>query len=282
MQTLRRAALAVLLESDPGRKAELARALDRSMPAGADEALDEPPGLPGRPARPELVPHTQLQQRSIRTIEGRAALLHSIAHIELNAIDLAADAVWRYPGQAAQFYVDWALVAQEEGLHFQLLREHLRSLGFDYGGFPAHNGLWEMARKTRGDLLARLALVPRTLEARGLDASPAVKAKLVGAGDHQRRRDPRRHPARRDRPRRDRQPLVRGRMRGARAGAGAHGRRAGGAVRGTASARPVQSRRAARRRLQRPGTGPARGDTGRALTGERLLSSPAPFRGRTS
>ncbi|MBK0392658.1 ferritin-like domain-containing protein [Ramlibacter algicola] len=184
MQTLRRAALAVLLESDPGRKAELARALDRSMPAGADEALDEPPGLPGRPARPELVPHTQLQQRSIRTIEGRAALLHSIAHIELNAIDLAADAVWRYPGQPAQFYVDWALVAHEEGLHFQLLREHLRSLGFDYGDFPAHNGLWEMAQKTRGDLLARLALVPRTLEARGLDASPAVKAKLVGAGDH--------------------------------------------------------------------------------------------------
>jgi uncharacterized ferritin-like protein (DUF455 family) len=130
-----------------------------------------------------LVPHTELRQRSIATIEGRAALVHALAHIELNAIDLALDIVWRFGGLPADFYRGWIGVAREEALHFQLLRAHLQSLGFDYGDFPAHNGLWEMAEKTKGDLLARLALVPRTLEARGLDASPAVKEKLVRAGD---------------------------------------------------------------------------------------------------
>lgn len=119
----------------------------------------------------------------MRTAQGRAALLHALAHIELNAIDLAADAIWRFPGMPGLFYRQWASVAQEEALHFQLLRDHLRALGFDYGSFPAHNGLWEMAQKTKGDILARIALVPRTLEARGLDASPPIKAKLVGAGD---------------------------------------------------------------------------------------------------
>lgn len=117
------------------------------------------------------------------SVAGRAALIHALAHIELNAIDLAADIVWRFAGLPLQFYRDWISVAREEAMHFQLLRAHLQSHGFDYGDFPAHNGLWEMAEKTKGDLLARLALVPRTLEARGLDASPAVKDKLIGAGD---------------------------------------------------------------------------------------------------
>ena len=183
MQTLRRAALAVLLERDPGRKAGLAGGLVPDLPVGEAESIDEPAGLPGRPDRPLLVPHTEMKQRSVRTLEGRAGLLHALAHIELNAIDLAADVLWRFPDLPAAFYRDWARVAREEALHFQLLREHLRSLGFDYGSFPAHNGLWSMAQKTRHDLLARLALVPRTLEARGLDASPPVKAKLVAAGD---------------------------------------------------------------------------------------------------
>ena len=111
-------------------------------------------------------------------------MLHSLAHIELNAIDLAADVVWRFAGMPEDFYRQWAQVAREEALHFQLLRDHLRSMGHDYGDFPAHTGLWDMAEKTRHDVLARLALVPRTLEARGLDASPVVKNKLVGAGDH--------------------------------------------------------------------------------------------------
>lgn len=184
MSTVRHEALAVLLERDPGRKALLARELRLDGPFGEDESIEEPPGIPGRPAEPRLVPHTELKQRSMRTVEGRAALIHALAHIELNAIDLAADIVWRFAGLPPLFYAQWVGVAREEALHFQLLRAHLQSLGYDYGSFPAHDALWQMARKTRHDLLARLALVPRTLEARGLDASPPIKAKLVGAGDH--------------------------------------------------------------------------------------------------
>ncbi len=183
MTTLRRQALEALRERDAGRKADLAAALPLAGDWGALERLAEPPGLPGRPERPLLVPHTELKQRSIGSVVGRAALLHALAHIELNAIDLACDIVWRFEGLPEKFYRDWITVASEEALHFQLLRAHLQSLGFDYGDFPAHNGLWEMAEKTKGDLLARLAIVPRTLEARGLDASPAVKEKLVRAGD---------------------------------------------------------------------------------------------------
>jgi uncharacterized ferritin-like protein (DUF455 family) len=117
-------------------------------------------------------------------VKGRALLVHSVAHIELNAIDLALDAVWRFPDLPEAFYTDWMRIAQEEARHFLLLREHLVSLGFDYGDFPAHNALWEMAERTKEDVLARIGIVPRTLEARGLDASPAVKNKLIGAGDH--------------------------------------------------------------------------------------------------
>ena len=118
------------------------------------------------------------------TVEGRAALIHALAHIELNAIDLALDLCWRFGNMPVEFYKQWMGVAKEEALHFELLRDHLRSLGFAYGDFPAHNALWEMAERTKHDLLARVALVPRTLEARGLDASPPMKAKIVGAGDH--------------------------------------------------------------------------------------------------
>ncbi len=119
----------------------------------------------------------------MKTVEGRAALIHALAHIELNAIDLALDVVWRFPDMPGEFYRQWLNVAKEEAHHFVLLRNHLVMLGHDYGDFPAHGALWEMAEKTKHDLLARLALVPRTLEARGLDASPPIKAKLVGAGD---------------------------------------------------------------------------------------------------
>lgn len=129
------------------------------------------------------MPHTQLKTRSVNTVLGRATLIHALAHIELNAIDLALDVVWRFDGMPDQFYRDWVGVAKEEALHFELLRDHLRSMGHDYGDFPAHNALWEMAEKTKHDVLARIALVPRTLETRGLDASPPIKAKLVAAGD---------------------------------------------------------------------------------------------------
>ena len=183
MPTLRRLALQWLLCTDPGAKARGVRGVAAHGPVGADEALAEAPGIPGRPARPRLVPHTQLKSRSVHSRDGRAALLHSLAHIELNAIDLALDIVWRFPGQPDDFYRQWWGVAREEALHFELLRDHLATLGHAYGDFDAHDGLWQMAQRTRADLLARLALVPRTLEARGLDASPAVKAKLLSAGD---------------------------------------------------------------------------------------------------
>ena len=182
-RTLRGEALALLLEPDPARKAAGALALDHQLPVDPAHVIAEPPGIPGRPDRPLVVPHAQIRQRSVGTVEGRAALIHAIAHIELNAIDLALDAVWRFDGLPDAFYRDWAGVAREEALHFTLLRDHLRGLGFAYGDFPAHAALWEMAERTRGDVLARIALVPRTLEARGLDASPAVRAKLLGAGD---------------------------------------------------------------------------------------------------
>ena len=183
MPSLRAQALHWLRCTDADAKAAGVRALPLQGPLDPAEILAEPPGLPGRPARPHLVPHTQLKPRSAHTREGRAALLHALAHIELNAIDLALDIVWRFDGLPEAFYGQWLQVAREEALHFTLLHEHLATLGFGYGNFDAHDGLWQMAERTRDDLLARLALVPRTLEARGLDASPAVKAKLLAAGD---------------------------------------------------------------------------------------------------
>ena len=183
MHSLRERSLAVLLASDPWQKAALARALDSCEGVGADLAIPEPAGIPGRPASPPLVPHTEVRQRSVNTPEGLAALMHALAHIEFNAINLAADITWRFPGMPDRFYLDWTKVAREEAYHFGLLGERLVELGFAYGDFPAHNALWTMAEKTRHDLLARLALVPRTLEARGLDASPAIRNKLVSVGD---------------------------------------------------------------------------------------------------
>jgi uncharacterized ferritin-like protein (DUF455 family) len=185
MPCLRAIVLPPLLQKDAATKAASTLALDISVAVGANENIPEVAGIPGRPAKPLLVHAKSIQLLSLRTPEGRAALIHSIAHIELNAIDLALDIVWRFPGMPDDFYRNWATIAQEEAKHFTLLRNHLLHLGFDYGDFDAHNTLWDMAERTKGDLLARIALVPRTLEARGLDASPAVKKKLVGAGDHE-------------------------------------------------------------------------------------------------
>jgi uncharacterized ferritin-like protein (DUF455 family) len=184
MATLRSAALVPWGQTDPVLKAQATLALDLSMPVGAEDDLHTPLSGPGRAAKPQLVPHTQLKGKSMATPEGRAMLVHSIAHIELNAIDLALDVVWRFAGMPEDFYTDWVRIAQEEAKHFLLLREHLVSMGFDYGDFPAHNTLWDMAERTQGDLLARIGIVPRTMEARGLDASPGVKNKLVSVGDH--------------------------------------------------------------------------------------------------
>ena len=183
----RQLALEVLCITDPSTKAQQARLAAWSFDAAAldiDALFDEPADrVPGRPARPVLVAPKDVPMRSPFTPEGRAALLHAVTHIEFNAINLALDAVWRFPGLPQDFYRDWLQVAGEEALHFTLLREHLQSLGFDYGDFPAHDGLWAMVLRTAHDATARMALVPRTLEARGLDATPPMQAKLVRCGD---------------------------------------------------------------------------------------------------
>ena len=184
---LRRRALQLLSLREPAAKAQAVRDWAAALtPVSALDhraVLEEPAGLPGWPERPPLVPPSELPQRSAFDAGGRAALLHAVAHIEYNAIALALDAVWRFPGLPPAYYFDWARVAGEEALHFSLLRQHLASLGHEYGDFAAHDGLWTMAERTRSDPLARMALVPRMLEARGLDVTPAMRAKFAKAGD---------------------------------------------------------------------------------------------------
>ena len=185
---LRLAALFWLAESDPARKAEGVRLLARawlSDEIGLDAAapLAARQTIPGHPVKPELVAPRLVKRRSMITPEGRAILIHALAHIEFNAINLALDAIWRFPGMPHEYYADWLKVADEEALHFSLLTGHLQAQGYEYGDFPAHSSLWEMAAKTQHDILARIALVPRTMEARGLDATPQVRAKLAQAGD---------------------------------------------------------------------------------------------------
>lgn len=148
-----------------------------------DAPPPEPIRMPGRPERPKLVHPRDLPRRGFGSDEGRAAFIHAVAHIEFNAIDLAWDAVYRFRGLPREYYCDWVSVANDEARHFALLRARLRELGRDYGDFDAHNGLWEMAQKTAHDGLARMALVPRVLEARGLDVTPGMIAKLRALGD---------------------------------------------------------------------------------------------------
>jgi len=143
----------------------------------------EPIPIPGRPEKPKLVSALLVEKRKLSTPEGRAALIHSLAHIEFNAINLALDAVYRFRDMPRAYFGDWLKVAAEEAYHFALLRDHLHTLGFEYGDFTAHNGLWEMAVITGHDPLIRMALVPRVLEARGLDVTPVIKQKLASGGD---------------------------------------------------------------------------------------------------
>ena len=149
-----------------------------------DASPPEPIRMPGRPARPQLVHPRELPRRGFGSKEGLAAFVHAVAHIEFNAIDLAWDAAYRFRGMPNEFYADWIGVAHDEARHFAMLRERLQQLGHDYGDFDAHNGLWEMAEKTAHDGLARMALVPRVLEARGLDVTPGMIVKLRSLGDH--------------------------------------------------------------------------------------------------
>ncbi len=184
---IRQRALEILVLADPPAKASQARALleafDPHTSIDTEAVLAPLPGLPGRPAAPRLLSPKQVPSRSPFTVAGRAALLHAVTHIEFNAINLALDAVWRFPGLPDAYYRDWLRVASEEALHFSLLRAHLQALGWDYGQFDAHDGLWLMAERTAHDVTARMALVPRTLEARGLDAAPPMQARLRQAGD---------------------------------------------------------------------------------------------------
>jgi uncharacterized ferritin-like protein (DUF455 family) len=185
---LRAQALACLLEHDPVVKMAAIGTMraawdDGTCTVDPSAALLACGEIPGRPARPELVAPRLVGRRSMVTVEGRAMLVHALAHIEFNAVNLALDAIWRFSGLPREYYADWLSVASEEATHYTLLAAHLHVLGYAYGDFPAHDSLWEMVAKTTGDVLARMALVPRTLEARGLDAIPPLRAKLAQAGD---------------------------------------------------------------------------------------------------
>ncbi len=187
----RQLAAACLVERDPAAKCalteqaadEIARAIELEL--DADRLPVRAIGEPGRPERPALVPPRELVQRKLNSAGGRAALIHAVVHIEFNAINLAWDAVYRFPSMPDDYYRDWASVAADEARHFLLLRERLRELGHDYGDFPAHDGLWSMAVDTADDVLVRMALVPRVLEARGLDVTPGMIERLRAAGDGQ-------------------------------------------------------------------------------------------------
>lgn len=190
---LRRAAQQALCCADPALKCEAVAQLwawGATLPVDPHTVVDAPATpLPGRPERPVLIAPGQVPPRSPFTPEGHAALIHAICHIEFNAINLALDAIWRFDGMPEAYYRDWLQVASEEAYHFGLLRTHLNGLtsaqrphGWDYGDFDAHDGLWAMCEKTAHDRVARMALVPRTLEARGLDATPLIQHKLRKVG----------------------------------------------------------------------------------------------------
>jgi uncharacterized ferritin-like protein (DUF455 family) len=188
VKELRQTALDWLCETNAVVKANGVFALkNENLSIAASQHLCASQGMsqsiPGIPLKPELVPPLQLPKRSMRTVEGRAALIHALAHIEFNAINLALDAIWRFENMPENYYRDWLKVASEEAYHFGLLNAHLQTLGFTYGDFSGHNSLWEMVDRTKDDVLARMALVPRTMEARGLDAIPALRIKLAQAGD---------------------------------------------------------------------------------------------------
>jgi uncharacterized ferritin-like protein (DUF455 family) len=174
---------------DPAAKAATSRALYEIWKAGNIAIGDSaPPPRPARPPRPMLCPPKMMpRRRNLGSSAGRIALLHALAHIELNAVDLGWDIVARFRGEALPrgFFDDWAAVAADEARHFGWLTARLADFGACYGDLPAHDGLWEAAAATADDLLARLAVVPLVLEARGLDATPQIAARLERAGDPQ-------------------------------------------------------------------------------------------------
>ena len=185
--TLASAAYRALMCSTVNKKINQTQELQSNWLAGqlslenASRALSVP--VPGRPGQPELVSPRRLKPRKLHTPEGKAAFIHALAHIEFNALNLALDAVYRFPQMPRTFYTDWLNVAVEEALHFELLAERLNESGYRYGDFPAHNSLWEMAVKTETGVLERMAMVPRVYEARGLDVTPGMIERLRKMGD---------------------------------------------------------------------------------------------------
>ncbi len=182
-------ALAVLSAAGAVQKCQLALGTAPAADDPAETGL-KPPDRPGRPAEPVLVSPRDTPKRGLGTVEGRIALLHALAHIELNAVDLAFDMAMRFEAEVsaagldkAAFVADWLRVGREEARHFLLLDARLKALGSHYGALPAHDGLWEAAAATADSLLARLAIAPMVLEARGLDVTPDMAERLAVAGD---------------------------------------------------------------------------------------------------
>jgi uncharacterized ferritin-like protein (DUF455 family) len=186
LSELRQTAYDAFISKNIEQKMTLAGALTacKAINSVANIPLIGAQSNPGLPKKPELLEPLNVDKRSPFTPEGHAALMHAICHIEFNAVNLALDAIWRFCGMPKQYYQDWAKVTKEEAYHFTLLQNHLKSIaydekrGYEYGDFPAHTGLWSMCEKTKDDIVARMALVPRTLEARGLDATPLIQTKL--------------------------------------------------------------------------------------------------------
>lgn len=189
-QSLGLGARAIVAANDPVDKVRLAKATAKAWQArklslGALATLPPMAERPGRPARPELLPPRAMPRRSTQGERGRIALLHSLAHIELNAVDMTWDLVGRFIGEPMpmSFFDNWVQVGLEEACHFEMVSKRLAELGAAYGDMPAHDGLWQAANATGGSLIARLAVVPLVLEARGLDVSPSMIASLETAGD---------------------------------------------------------------------------------------------------
>lgn len=190
VKCVHREAFDALMQADPSTKCRMTAVLRGRWRAGRLAVCEGAPApmevpVPGRPERPQLVNPLDVPRRKLTTALGQAALVHAIAHIEFNAINLALDAVYRFRGLPARYYGDWLQVGAEEAQHFLMLRGRLSDLGHAYGDFDAHNGLWEMAVKTANDPLLRMALVPRVLEARGLDVTPGMMERLDAAGDRE-------------------------------------------------------------------------------------------------
>lgn len=183
-------ARAIVAAADLGEKVRIARATarawrERTLSIGRLSDSGPMPDRPGRPERPQLLPPRDMPRRSSHGLRGRIALLHSLAHIELNAVDMTWDLVGRFAHEPMprSFLDDWVEVGGEEAEHFALVSRRLGELGAAYGDLPAHDGLWQAAQATGHSLIARIAVVPLVLEARGLDVSPSMIARLEEAGD---------------------------------------------------------------------------------------------------